>query len=80
MVKEELPGMGKVNANFRLTFIAFGALVAVGLGVHYLGGANPGRGLGATLILLGAIGLLVDCFAEPTGSPLLPGGCHRRRL
>ena len=37
------------------TFIAFGVLVAVGLGLHFLAG-DWGRGLGATLILVGAPG------------------------
>ena len=64
MVRKELPRMEKVNANFKLTFIVFGVLAAVGLGVHYLGGPNWGRSLGAVLILIGAIGLLVDGFAE----------------
>ena len=36
----------------------------MGLGVHYLGGPNWGRGLGAALILISAIGLLIDGFAE----------------
>ena len=69
MVQTELPRMEKVNANFKLTFIVFGALAAVGLGVHYLGGPNWGRGLGAVLILVGAIGLLVDGFAERRAVP-----------
>jgi len=61
--------MGKVNANFKLTFIVFGMLASVGLGVHYLGGPNWGRGLGAVLILISAIGLLVDGFAERRAEP-----------
>ena len=35
MVNKELPGMEKVNANFKLTLFVFGVLAAVGLGVHY---------------------------------------------
>jgi hypothetical protein len=69
MVQEELPRMEKVNANFKLTFMVFGVLAAVGLGVHYLGGLNWGRGLGAALILISAIGLLVDGFAERRAIP-----------
>ena len=69
MVQKELPRMEKVNANFKLTFMVFGVLAAVGLGVHYLGGPNWGRGLGAALILISAIGLLVDGFAERRAIP-----------
>lgn len=69
MVKEELPRMEKVNANFRITFYVFGLLAALGLGIHYLGGAELGRGLGATLILIGALGLLIDGFAERRAEP-----------
>ena len=60
MVQKELPRMEKVNSNFKLTFTVFGALVAVGLIIHYFGGPNWGRGVGAALILISAIGLLVD--------------------
>jgi hypothetical protein len=69
MVQKELPRMKKVNANFKLTFIVLGALTAVDLGVHYLGGPDWGRGLGAALILISAIGLLVDGFAERRAEP-----------
>ena len=61
--------MEKVNANFKLTFNVFGVLTAIGLGIHYLGGSNWGRGLGAALILISAIGLLVDGFAERRAEP-----------
>ena len=69
MVQNELSRMEKVNDNFRLTYIVFGILVAVGLLIHYVGGANWGRGLGAILILVGAIGLLIDGFAERRAVP-----------
>ena len=69
MAREELPRMEKVNANFRTTFIVFGVLAALGLGIHYLAGPNLGRGLGATLILIGGIGLLIDGFAERRAEP-----------
>ena len=68
MASGELPRMEKVNANFRLTFYAFGVLVALGLVLHYVGG-QWGRGLGAALILIGALGLLVDSFAERRAEP-----------
>jgi hypothetical protein len=69
MVQKELPRMEKVNANFKLTFMVFGLLAAVGLGIHYFGGPNWGRGLGVALILISAIGLLVDGFAERRAVP-----------
>lgn len=64
MVRQELPRMEKVNRNFRMTFYAFGALAVLGIAVHYLGGPGWGRGLGATLTLIAALGLLIDGFAE----------------
>ena len=69
MIKKELPRMEKVNTNFRMTFFIFGAVVALGLLIHYLGGPECGRGLGAVLILAGAIGLLIDGFAERRAVP-----------
>ena len=61
--------MQKVNANFRLTLYAFGALAAIGLGLHYLVTTDWARGLGAVLILVGAVGLLIDGFAERRAAP-----------
>lgn len=69
MAQKELPRMDKVNTNFKLTYIVFGVLIVVGLGIHYLGDPNWGRGLGAALILICAIGLLVDGFAERRAEP-----------
>lgn len=71
MVSKELPRMHKVNANFRVTFYAFGALAVVGLGLHYLITADWARGLGAVLILIGALGLLIDGFAERRAIPYI---------
>ena len=68
MVAKELPRMEKVNSNFRTTFIAFGVLAVLGLALHYLV-AGWGRGLGAVLLLVGAIGLLIDGFAERRALP-----------
>lgn len=71
LVKQELPRMEKVNANFRVTYYVLGLLVAVGLLIHYVGGSGWGRGLGSTLVLLGAIGLLIDGFAERRAAPYM---------
>ncbi len=69
MVQKELPRMEKVNATFHATYYVLGIVAAAGLLIHYLGGPEWGRGLGATLILLGAIGLLIDGFAERRAQP-----------
>jgi hypothetical protein len=69
MIGKELPRMQKVNTNFRITFFALGVLAAIGLALHYLGGAGWGRGLGSVLILAGAVGLLIDGFAERRAVP-----------
>lgn len=69
MAKKELPRMQKVNQNFRTTFYAFGALALLGLILHFAIQAGWSRGLGAVLVLVGAIGLLVDGFAERRAEP-----------
>lgn len=69
MVEAELPRMQKVKTNFRLTFFAFGILAVIGLGLHYAFSAGWGHGLGAVLILLSALGLLIDGFAERRAEP-----------
>lgn len=69
IVQKELPRMEKVNKNFRTTFFAFGVLAVLGLVFHYLAGPTWGRGLGALLILVGALGLLIDGFAERRAVP-----------
>lgn len=69
--QEELARMEKVNATFRTTYYVLGLVSAVGLFVHYLGGLGWGRGLGSTLILLGAIGLLIDGFAQRRAEPYM---------
>ena len=69
LAEAELERITKVNKNFRLTFISFGILAAIGLAIHYLGGADLGRGLGSALLLISALGLLVDGFAERRAEP-----------
>jgi hypothetical protein len=69
MVKKELPRMQKVNQNFRTTFYAFGVLTLLGLILHFAIRAGWSRGLGSVLILVGAIGLLIDGFAERRAEP-----------
>ena len=69
LATSELERMEKVNKNFRTTFYAFGGLIVLGLLLHYFAGVNFGRGLGTALILVSAIGLLVDGFAERRAEP-----------
>lgn len=71
LVQKELPRMEKVNATFRTTFYVLGLLAAVGLLIHYVGGPDWGRGLGSTLVMLGAIGLLIDGFAQRRAEPYM---------
>jgi hypothetical protein len=73
-VQKGLPKMEKANDNFKLTFMILGVPAAVGLDAHYLGSPSWGRGLwGAALILISAIGLLVDWFAKHRAHPLYCG-------
>ncbi len=69
MVREELPRMQKVDANFRATFAAFGVAAAVGLALVYGVRAEWAQGLGSVLVLAGALGLLVDGFASRRAAP-----------
>lgn len=63
MVKEELPRMQKVNANFRATFAVFGVLTAVGLVLIFAVRTGWAQGLGSALVLISALGFLIDGFA-----------------
>ncbi len=69
LARAELERIQKVSRNFRLTFVVSGILTAIGLAIHYLAGPNLGRGLGAAIMLVSAIGLLVDGFAERRAEP-----------
>lgn len=71
LVQQELPRMEKVSATFRVTYYVLGLVAIVGLLIHYAGGPGWGRGLGSTLVLLGAIGLLIDGFAERRAEPYI---------
>jgi hypothetical protein len=69
MIEKELPRMQKVNANFKVAFIAFGVAVAVGLALIFLIRTNWALGLGPALIPVGAIGFFIDGFAERRAIP-----------
>jgi hypothetical protein len=69
MVQKELPRIQKVNTNFKVTFIAFGVVAAIGLALIYLVNTDWAKGLGSVLVLVGAIGFLIDGFAERRAVP-----------
>lgn len=69
MLQKELPRIQKVNANFEVTFIAFGVAAAIGLALIFLVRTDWAKGLGSVLILIGAIGFLIDGFAERRAVP-----------
>ena len=61
--------MAKANSNFRVTLAAFGVVVAIGPGLVYGPRTGWALGLGAVLILCGALGLLIDGFASRRAVP-----------
>lgn len=69
MVAEELPRMEKVNANWPGYIITWTVLVVVGLGLRFALNANWAHGLGPALVLVGAVGFLIDGFAERRARP-----------
>ncbi len=69
MLAAELPRMARVNANFRLMFIAFGVLVGAGLLLVYLVRSEWAHGLGIALMVGGALGLLIDGVASRRALP-----------
>jgi hypothetical protein len=69
LARAELPRMEKVNADFRTYFAGFAVLVAAGLALVLLVRQPWGRGLGPALILVGALGFLIDGFASRRAVP-----------
>ncbi len=69
MLETELPRMQKVNANFKSTFVALGVAAAIGLALIFLVRTDWAQGLGSALILAGAIGFMIDGFAERRARP-----------
>jgi hypothetical protein len=69
MVAEELPRMQKVNDNWPIYIGMWITLVVVGLGLRFGLKADWAHGLGPGLILIAAVGFLIDGFAERRARP-----------
>lgn len=69
MVEKELPRMRKVNAAWPIYLTTWTVLVLVGLGLRFGLSADWAHGLGPGLILVGAMGFLIDGFAERRARP-----------
>lgn len=69
MLAEELPRMEKVNENWPLYIGTWATLIVVGLGLRFGLKADWAHGVGPALILVGAIGFLIDGFAERRARP-----------
>ena len=69
MVQAELPRIQKINHTFRMTIITFGVLVAIGMVLLYAVRTEWAQGLGSVLILISALGLMIDGFASRRAVP-----------
>ncbi|MCA2981926.1 MAG: hypothetical protein INH41_24210 [Myxococcaceae bacterium] len=69
MAAEELPRMQKVNAAWPVYLGVWTAAVVVGLALRFLVKADWAHGLGPGLIIVGAMGFLIDGFAERRARP-----------
>jgi len=69
MVAKELPRMERVNRNWPVYLGAWTAFVVIGLGLRFGSSADWAHGVGPALILVGALGFLIDGFAERRARP-----------
>jgi len=69
MLSSELPRMQKVNDNWPVYIGTWTVLLFIGLGLRLGLKADWAHGLGPALILVGAIGFLIDGFAERRARP-----------
>lgn len=69
MVADELPRMQKVNDNWPLYIGMWTTLVVVGLALRFGLKADWAHGVGSAIILIGAVGFLIDGFAERRARP-----------
>lgn len=69
MVERELPRMHVVNANWPIYLTTWAVLVVVGLALRFGLSADWAHGVGPALMLVGAVGFLIDGFAERRARP-----------
>jgi len=69
MLADELPRMQKVNDNWPVYVGMWTTLVLLGLALRFGLKADWAHGLGPALILIGAVGFLIDGFAERRARP-----------
>lgn len=69
MVADELPRMEKVNQAWPAYISAWAAFVIIGFGLRFGIKSDWAHGLGPALMLVGAIGFLIDGFAERRARP-----------
>lgn len=69
MVAKELPRMRKVNANWPIYLGGYAVFAIVGLGLRFGFKAEWAQGVGPGLVLVAAMGLLIDGFAERRARP-----------
>ena len=69
MVEDELPRMETVNANWPRLIGAWTVFVVAGVGIRYGFKAEWAHGVGPALIIIGAVGFLIDGFAERRARP-----------
>ncbi len=69
MLANELPRMEKVNSNWPTYIGMWTALVLLGLGLRFGLKADWAHGVGPAFILIGAMGFLIDGFAERRARP-----------
>jgi len=69
MLSDELPRMQTVNANWPTYIRMWTVLVLVGLGLRFGMKSDWAHGVGPALILIGALGFLIDGFAERRARP-----------
>jgi len=69
MVADELPRMQKVNDSWPVYIGLWTTLVVVGLALRFGLRADWAHGVGPAIILIGAVGFLIDGFAERRARP-----------
>jgi len=69
MLGKELPRMRKVNGNWPILVAVWAVFVVVGMGLRFGVKADWAQGVGPALVLAGALGLLIDGFAERRARP-----------